>query len=134
MTISLPRSFKGLLTSTASHGSANSPRNMSDGSPLIMSYAMAEHVETISEINSTKICFVGDLSEFTEGEESWSGDEVSLVTKNGRVQIRYTDEVMFSDFMEMYTSFISTWLNSTHIQIFLVVFMLWLWLVQIIVG
>jgi len=79
MTIRLPRSFHGLLISTASS------INMSD--------ALAEHVTTFSEINSTKRCFVGDLSEWSEGEEGWFGDEVSLATKNGRVKIMYTDEV-----------------------------------------
>jgi hypothetical protein len=81
VTIHLPRSFSGLLTTTATHGSIN------------LSDSLMEHVTTFSEINSTKRCFVGDLSEWAEGEEVWTGDEVNLVTNSGRVKVMYTDEV-----------------------------------------
>jgi hypothetical protein len=35
---------------------------------------------------------VGDLSDWTEDEEGWTGDEVTLTTKNGRVKVLYVDE------------------------------------------
>jgi len=82
VTVRLPRSFRGLLTTTAMHGSIN------------ISHGLTELLTTFSEINSTRRCFVGDLSEWVEDEQGWKGDEVAIDTKNGKVNVLYTDEAL----------------------------------------
>jgi len=58
-----------------------------------MSDGLKEKVTIFSEINYAKRCFVGDYFEWTEGGQGWTGDEASVITRNGKVRIMYVDEV-----------------------------------------
>jgi len=80
ITLHLPRSYKGLLTTTTGHGY------------YAFSGQLAAHITTFSETDSTRLSFVGDFSEWKEREEAWKGDEVTLTTKHGRIKVLYIDD------------------------------------------
>jgi hypothetical protein len=80
LNVYLPRSYEGLLKTTTNHGH------------VIFSAQLAEHITTFSEIDSIKHCFVGDFSEWKDGQEGWNGDEVILGSKHGKIKVWYADE------------------------------------------
>jgi len=82
LTVCLPRSYEGLLKTTANHGRS-----------VTFSNQLTKHLTTFSEIDSTKTCFVGDLTEWKDGQADWKGDEVILSSKHGRIKVWYVDEV-----------------------------------------
>lgn len=85
ITLFLPRTFLGPLTITNQRGAIN------------ISEALSKCLTTFSEISSTRRCFVGDLSLWSEAEATnavWGGDECVIESKGGRVKVLYEDEAV----------------------------------------
>ncbi|KAJ7880678.1 hypothetical protein B0H13DRAFT_1630296, partial [Mycena leptocephala] len=74
VTIHLPRTFRGPLHLTTRNGSGR------------FSDALKAALTTFSEVNSTRRCFVGDFSDWTE--------EISVESMNGNVKVGYEVEVV----------------------------------------
>lgn len=47
---------------------------------------------TLSTVEYTRRYFVGEISDRMTGDD-WNGDEVKVVSRDGRIGIRYVDEV-----------------------------------------
>ncbi|OAX40556.1 hypothetical protein K503DRAFT_714257 [Rhizopogon vinicolor AM-OR11-026] len=73
----LPRSFRGSLLLTTRQS-------------VKLSDDILQRSTTLSTVEHTKRYFVGDVSHFGD---DWNGDELKVVSRDGRVVIRYVDEV-----------------------------------------
>lgn len=60
---------------------------------VVLSDQLTEHSTIVTEVNTSKRCFIGDISRWTDGEEGWKGDEISASSHNGKVKVCYVDEV-----------------------------------------
>ncbi|EGO03232.1 hypothetical protein SERLA73DRAFT_174687 [Serpula lacrymans var. lacrymans S7.3] len=79
VTVYLPRSFCGLLLLTTKHGTVS------------LSNELSANSTTLSQVDMTMRYFLGDFSAMTEDE--WSGDELKVDANNGRIRVRYVDEL-----------------------------------------
>ncbi|KAJ7488113.1 hypothetical protein FB451DRAFT_1391064 [Mycena latifolia] len=79
ITLHLTRSFRGPVTARARNGSVK------------FSGALEAEVTTFGEAERTRRCFVGDFSDWAEGE-AWGGDEVIVESGNGSVKIQFDAE------------------------------------------
>jgi hypothetical protein len=80
--IQLPRSFVGFLSVIGSNGNIH------------FSDSVSEQVGSLSETDTSRQCFVGDLTEFgdpTEMEGRWKGDEVALSAESGSITVQHVD-------------------------------------------
>ncbi|KAJ7101359.1 hypothetical protein B0H15DRAFT_943687 [Mycena belliarum] len=78
ITIDLPASFRGPVT-LRTHSAA-----------IRISDTLASDAIMLNETESTRHCFVGDLSDWTE---DWKGDTLSVESRSGPVTLRYDGEV-----------------------------------------
>ncbi|KAG2140684.1 hypothetical protein DEU56DRAFT_289787 [Suillus clintonianus] len=81
--VTLPRSFIGLLLLTNKHGSISLADNLS------------ENCTHLSQVDSTRRYFVGDLS--MVDDSGWAGDELRVEGKNGQIRVKYFEELTSAD-------------------------------------
>jgi hypothetical protein len=74
----LPRSFHGSLLLTARQ-------------TVKLSDDLLRRCTTLSTVEHTRRYFVGDFSHQIFGDD-WNGDELKVVSRDGRITIRYVDE------------------------------------------
>ncbi|RDB27605.1 hypothetical protein Hypma_003798 [Hypsizygus marmoreus] len=80
VSVSLPRSFEGLIGIKTHNGSSK------------FSAETSAQLTTFSDVNKMRRCFIGDYSKMADNQE-WTGDEVAVETYNGSVKLQYVDEV-----------------------------------------
>lgn len=78
VTVLLPRSFHGSLLLTTRHST-----KLSDD--------LLQQSTMLSNVEHTRRYFVGDVSHRLFGND-WNGDELKVVSRDGRIIIRYKDE------------------------------------------
>ena len=78
MVVLLPRSFHGSLLLTARQ-------------TVKLSDDLLRRSTTLSTVEHTRRYFVGDFSHQIFGDD-WNGDELKVVSRDGRITIRYVDE------------------------------------------
>jgi len=78
VTVLLPRSFHGSLLLTTRHST-----KLSDD--------LLQQSTMLSTVEHTRRYFVGDVSHRLFGND-WNGDELKVVSRDGRIMIRYKDE------------------------------------------
>ncbi|KAG1906300.1 uncharacterized protein F5891DRAFT_1004958 [Suillus fuscotomentosus] len=78
VTVLLPRSFHGSLLLTTRHST-----KLSDD--------LLQQSTMLSTVEHTRRYFVGDVSHRVFGND-WNGDELKVVSRDGRIIIRYKDE------------------------------------------
>ncbi|KAG2151153.1 uncharacterized protein EDB93DRAFT_296409 [Suillus bovinus] len=78
VTVLLPRSFHGLLLLTTRQSA-----KLSDD--------LLQQSTILSTVGHTRRYFVGDVSHRFDGND-WDGDELKVVSRDGRIMIRYKDE------------------------------------------
>ncbi|TDL24529.1 hypothetical protein BD410DRAFT_719430, partial [Rickenella mellea] len=81
VTVAIPRSFCGPLTTITRNGWVS------------IDSSLAPHVTTFSEVKGTRKCFVGDFSSSNYGQEEWNGSSLEVDCHNGKIKVRYVDEV-----------------------------------------
>ena len=84
MRLHIPRNFHGPILVTYRHGS------------LRFSDAINRNLTLFGEVDNTRHCFLGDFSQWTEGGEEWTGDELVADVKHGNVKIHYDDDAVGS--------------------------------------
>ncbi|KAG1722771.1 hypothetical protein EDB19DRAFT_1916498 [Suillus lakei] len=78
VTVLLPRSFRGSLLLTTRQCA-----KLSDD--------LLQQSTILSTVENTRRYFVGDISHWLFGDD-WNGDELKVVSRDGRIIIRYKDE------------------------------------------
>ncbi|CAA7268870.1 unnamed protein product [Cyclocybe aegerita] len=78
----IPRNFHGPVVISHRHGSV---RFSDDISCELM---------TFGEVDSTRRCFLGDFSRWSDNSGGWTGDELVVEVKHGDVKIHYDDDVL----------------------------------------
>jgi len=58
--------------------------------------AISRHLTTFGEVDSTRRCFLGDFSRWSEAGNGWTGDELVVEVKHGNVKIHYDDDAVGS--------------------------------------
>ncbi|KAF5324294.1 hypothetical protein D9619_011390 [Psilocybe cf. subviscida] len=76
----LPRTFHGPIIVTHRHGAVR----FSDG--------LSKSLTTFGELDSTRRCFLGDFSRWSDAGHGWTGDELLLDVRHGNVKIHYDDD------------------------------------------
>ncbi|KAH7909242.1 hypothetical protein BJ138DRAFT_1155782 [Hygrophoropsis aurantiaca] len=79
VTVLLPRSFSGPLK-----------LNSRDG-PIVLSDGLLQRSALLSNVDRTRIYFVGDVSNMSE--DNWQGDELNVEARDGKIKVRYVDEI-----------------------------------------
>ncbi|KAH7925566.1 hypothetical protein BV22DRAFT_1033838 [Leucogyrophana mollusca] len=79
VTVLLPRSFNGPLRLTARHGS------------VVLSDELQQRSALLSTAERTRRYFVGETFGLTE--QDWQGDELKVEARDGKIRVRYIDEV-----------------------------------------
>jgi len=81
ITVALPRSFSGPLSSYTRNGWVST------------SAALSANVTTFSDMQGTRKSFVGDYPSSGYGRGDWPGCELNVNCENGRVKLCYVDEM-----------------------------------------
>ncbi|KAF8157121.1 hypothetical protein B0H34DRAFT_798433 [Crassisporium funariophilum] len=80
--IHIPNTFHGPVIVTHRHGSVR------------FSDAINRNLTTFGEVNSTRRCFLGDFSRWTDANGGWIGDELDVNVRHGNVKIHYDDDAV----------------------------------------
>ncbi|KAF8957380.1 hypothetical protein BDZ97DRAFT_1754077 [Flammula alnicola] len=80
----IPSTFHGPVIVSHRHGSVR----FSDG--------INRNLTTFGEVDSTRRCFLGDFSRWTDAGDGWAGDELMVDVRHGNVKIHYDDDVVGS--------------------------------------
>jgi hypothetical protein len=80
----IPRTFHGPLIVSHRHGFVR------------FSDAISRDLTTFGEADSTRRCFLGDFSQWTDARDGWTGDELVVDVKHGNVKIHYDDDAVGS--------------------------------------
>ncbi|PPQ78269.1 hypothetical protein CVT25_011728 [Psilocybe cyanescens] len=80
----IPRTFHGPLIVSHRHGFVR------------FSEAVDRNLTTFGEVDSTRRCFLGDFSRWTDAGNGWSGDELVVDVRHGNVKIHYDDDAVGS--------------------------------------
>ncbi|KAJ3512402.1 hypothetical protein NLJ89_g3537 [Agrocybe chaxingu] len=78
----IPRNFQGPLIISHRHGSVRFSDNINC------------ELTTFGEVDSTRRCFLGDFSRWSDAPGRWIGDELVVEVKHGDVTIHYDDDVL----------------------------------------
>jgi len=76
--LALPRSFHGLMSLSACHGS------------ITLSDTLTQNATQLSQLGNTRRYFVGDFQALSE--DVWEGDQVEIEAPDGWIQVKYADE------------------------------------------
>jgi len=76
----IPRTFHGPVIVSHRHGFVK----FSDG--------ISRNLTTFGEVDSTRRCFLGDFSQWSDAGTGWTGDELVVDVKHGNVKIHYDDD------------------------------------------
>ncbi|PPR05487.1 hypothetical protein CVT26_009054 [Gymnopilus dilepis] len=60
------------------------------------SEAISRNLTTFGEVDSTRRCFLGDFSRWSEAGDGWTGDELVVEVRHGNVKIHYDDDAVGS--------------------------------------
>ncbi|KAH9477575.1 hypothetical protein JR316_0009797 [Psilocybe cubensis] len=80
----LPRTFHGPLIVSHRHGLVR------------FSDAVNRNLTTFGEVDSTRRCFLGDFSRWSDAGNGWPGDELVVEVRHGNVKIHYDDDAVGS--------------------------------------
>ncbi|KAG2063754.1 hypothetical protein BDR04DRAFT_1111148 [Suillus decipiens] len=83
VTVTLPRSFDGLLLLTVRNGSVS------------LSDTLSANCTHLSQVDLTRRYFVGDLSAVDDSD--WTGDELRVEARHGNIKIKYVEEQTSAD-------------------------------------
>ncbi|KAF8908550.1 hypothetical protein CPB84DRAFT_162980 [Gymnopilus junonius] len=80
----IPSSFHGPVIVSHRHGFVR------------FSDAISRNLTTFGEVDSTRRCFLGDFSRWSESGDGWAGDELVVEVRHGNVKIHYDDDAVGS--------------------------------------
>ncbi|KJA15287.1 hypothetical protein HYPSUDRAFT_172720 [Hypholoma sublateritium FD-334 SS-4] len=78
----IPRTFHGPVIVLHRHGFVR------------FSDDVSRNLTTFGEVDSTRRCFLGDFSKWSDAGAGWKGDELEVEVRHGNVKIHYDDDLV----------------------------------------